>query len=84
MPFSKGGLKLLSQAVYNKIYTFLLKFVNEKFKKKLPFPIPWELLLVIFSTLTSSLANLDGEGVQIVGEVPQGQVVLQNHFYEFS
>uniref|UniRef100_H2ZI98 STAS domain-containing protein n=1 Tax=Ciona savignyi TaxID=51511 RepID=H2ZI98_CIOSA len=49
------------------------KEINLRFKKKLPFPLPWELVVVICSTIASYYGFLNlNYGVTIVGEIPTG------------
>uniref|UniRef100_H2ZI99 SLC26A/SulP transporter domain-containing protein n=1 Tax=Ciona savignyi TaxID=51511 RepID=H2ZI99_CIOSA len=50
-----------------------LQEINLRFKKKLPFPLPWELVVVICSTIASYYGFLNlNYGVTIVGEIPTG------------
>ncbi|EDO49691.1 predicted protein [Nematostella vectensis] len=50
-----------------------LKFINEKYKKRLPIPIPAELLVVALGTAISYGASLSDEfGVKVLGEIPKG------------
>ncbi|XP_061921632.1 prestin [Entelurus aequoreus] len=50
-----------------------VKQLNERFKKKLPIPIPGELIVVIVSTGASyGLSLADKYKVDIVGEIPSG------------
>ncbi|XP_075455761.1 prestin isoform X1 [Ascaphus truei] len=49
------------------------KEINDRFKKKLPVPIPMEIIVVIISTGISTGINLsDSYGVDIVGNIPVG------------
>ncbi|XP_053572518.1 prestin [Bombina bombina] len=49
------------------------KEINDRFKKKLPVPIPMEIIVVIISTGISTGLNLSGTyGVEIVGHIPTG------------
>ncbi|XP_018415927.1 PREDICTED: prestin [Nanorana parkeri] len=49
------------------------KEVNDRFKKKLPVPIPMEIIVVIISTGVSTGLNLEGSyGVDVVGNIPTG------------
>ncbi|KAL1021378.1 hypothetical protein UPYG_G00012530 [Umbra pygmaea] len=51
----------------------LAKLLNTRLEKKLPVPIPVELLGIIIATLVSWQVNLQGEyGVEVVGEIPSG------------
>ena len=44
-----------------------------RYKEKLLFPLPWELVLVIVSTIASQFGKLDViYAVDVVGEIPQG------------
>ncbi len=56
------------------IVLFIVKYqINERFKKKLPFPFPIELLVVILGTLISYLADLNQKfKVSIVDTIPAG------------
>nr|XP_024655282.1 prestin-like isoform X4 [Maylandia zebra] len=49
------------------------KLLNERFKNKLPVAIPWELILIVLSTLLSVQMDLAGQHrVQVVGHIPSG------------
>ncbi|XP_062437798.1 prestin isoform X2 [Rhea pennata] len=49
------------------------KEINLRFKKKLPVPIPMEIIVVIIGTAVSAGMNLtDSYGVDVVGDIPQG------------
>ncbi|XP_076818919.1 prestin-like [Clavelina lepadiformis] len=55
------------------VFLMIGKEINVRFKKKLPFPLPWELVVVIATTLASQFGYLQPNyGVEIVGEIPQG------------
>lgn len=60
------------------------RFINEKFKKKLPAPIPIELIVVVVATLLASYLNFSGKfGVEIVGYIPLGyknQIIVLYYF----
>ncbi|XP_058883123.1 prestin-like isoform X4 [Acipenser ruthenus] len=50
-----------------------VKEINERFKKKLPVPIPGEIIVVIISTGVSYGMKLhENYGVDVVGEIPVG------------
>ncbi|KAM6977810.1 solute carrier family 26 member 6 [Aplochiton taeniatus] len=50
-----------------------VKELNACYSKKLPMPIPIELLVLIAGTLISYYADLSGQyGVDVVGEIPSG------------
>jgi len=54
-------------------YHSLFKEINLRFKEKLPFPLPWELVLVVISTIVSVFGKLNEKyEVNIVGDIPQG------------
>uniref|UniRef100_A0A8C8RWC8 Solute carrier family 26 member 5 n=1 Tax=Pelusios castaneus TaxID=367368 RepID=A0A8C8RWC8_9SAUR len=49
------------------------KEINDRFKKKLPVPIPMEIIVVIIATGVSTGMNLSNTyGVDIVGKIPKG------------
>ncbi|KAK5863275.1 hypothetical protein PBY51_000317 [Eleginops maclovinus] len=49
------------------------KMLNERFKKKLPVAIPWELILIVLGTIVSVQMDLAGQHtVQVVGDIPSG------------
>ncbi|XP_071762911.2 solute carrier family 26 member 6 [Centroberyx gerrardi] len=51
----------------------IVKELNTYFSKKLPVPIPVELLAIIIATVISWQVNLEGKyGVDVVGEIPSG------------
>lgn len=51
----------------------LLQEINLRFKDRLPFPLPWEMVVVIFSDVASYFGFLHlNYGVPIVGEIPRG------------
>uniref|UniRef100_A0A915CL43 SLC26A/SulP transporter domain-containing protein n=1 Tax=Ditylenchus dipsaci TaxID=166011 RepID=A0A915CL43_9BILA len=53
-------------------------FINPKLRKKLPSPIPFELILVVGSTAISSLVSFESEhNVTVVREVPLGLPVAK-------
>ncbi|XP_043563668.1 solute carrier family 26 member 6 [Chiloscyllium plagiosum] len=52
---------------------FAVKMINDRFKSKLPIPIPIELIEVIIATLIASNVDLVGKyGIQVVGNIPKG------------
>nr|7V73_A Chain A, Prestin [Homo sapiens]7V74_A Chain A, prestin [Homo sapiens]7V75_A Chain A, prestin [Homo sapiens] len=62
------GVSLLSF-----VLLLVVKELNKRFKKKLPVPIPAELIVVILATLISYYFNLaEKYGVSIVGHIPKG------------
>lgn len=55
------------------VFLYGIKVLNERFKKKLPVPIPGEIMVVIVSTGVSFGLSLSAKhGVDIVGEIPTG------------
>ncbi|XP_015253121.1 PREDICTED: prestin [Cyprinodon variegatus] len=55
------------------VFLYGIKVLNERFKKKLPVPIPGEIMVVIVSTGVSyGLSLAQKHGVGIVGEIPSG------------
>lgn len=55
------------------IFLYIIKVLNERFKKKLPIPIPGEIIVVIVSTGVSYGMSLHKEyDVDIVGDIPTG------------
>ncbi|XP_072528952.1 prestin [Salminus brasiliensis] len=55
------------------VFLYGVKDVNERFKKKLPIPIPGEIIVVIVSTGVSyGMALFENYQVDIVGKIPMG------------
>uniref|UniRef100_A0AAX7U725 STAS domain-containing protein n=1 Tax=Astatotilapia calliptera TaxID=8154 RepID=A0AAX7U725_ASTCA len=55
------------------IFLYVIKVLNERFKKKLPIPIPGEIIVVIVSTGISYGLSLSKEyKVHVVGNIPTG------------
>ncbi|XP_076578317.1 prestin [Chaetodon auriga] len=55
------------------VFLYVVKDLNERFKKKLPIPIPGEIIVVIVSTGVSyGLSLSDDYKVDVVGEIPAG------------
>ncbi|XP_040885795.1 prestin [Toxotes jaculatrix] len=55
------------------IFLYAIKEINERFKKKLPIPIPGEIIVVIVSTGVSYGMSLsEGYKVDVVGTIPTG------------
>uniref|UniRef100_A0A8B9GS24 Solute carrier family 26 member 5 n=1 Tax=Astyanax mexicanus TaxID=7994 RepID=A0A8B9GS24_ASTMX len=55
------------------VFLYSVKDVNERFKKKLPIPIPGEIIVVIVSTGVSyGMALFENYQVDIVGSIPVG------------
>lgn len=55
------------------IFLYVVKDLNERFKKKLPIPIPGEIIVVIVSTGVSYGLSLSGvHKVDVVGNIPTG------------
>ncbi|XP_070847977.1 prestin isoform X2 [Chaetodon trifascialis] len=55
------------------LFLYVVKDLNERFKKKLPIPIPGEIIVVIVSTGVSyGLSLSDDYKVDVVGEIPAG------------
>ncbi|XP_046878718.1 prestin [Hypomesus transpacificus] len=55
------------------VFLYGVKVVNERFKSKLPVPIPGEIIVVIVSTGLSYGLNLsEGYQVDVVGKIPTG------------
>ncbi|XP_077355564.1 prestin [Festucalex cinctus] len=55
------------------VFLFVIKHLNERFKKKLPIPIPGEIIVVIVSTGVSYGMTLAADyKVDVVGEIPTG------------
>ena len=58
------------------VFLYAVKDLNERFKKKLPIPIPGEIIVVIVSTSVSYGMSLSEEyKVDVVGKIPTGYVV---------
>ena len=57
------------------VFLYIIKDLNERFKKKLPIPIPGEIIVVIVSTGVSyGLSLSDSYSVDVVGKIPTGYV----------
>ena len=55
------------------VLIFFKEFINEKFKKKLPVPIPIEMLVLVVATLCSHFLRFNGTwNIQTVGSIPRG------------
>uniref|UniRef100_H3CHQ0 Solute carrier family 26 member 5 n=1 Tax=Tetraodon nigroviridis TaxID=99883 RepID=H3CHQ0_TETNG len=55
------------------IFLYAIKTLNERFKKKLPIPIPGEIIVVIVSTGVSYGLSLSSDyNVDVVGKIPTG------------
>ncbi|XP_061523361.1 prestin [Phycodurus eques] len=55
------------------VFLYVIKDLNERFKKKLPIPIPGEIIVVIVSTGVSYGMTLAGRyKVDVVGKIPTG------------
>uniref|UniRef100_A0AAQ5ZXI9 SLC26A/SulP transporter domain-containing protein n=1 Tax=Amphiprion ocellaris TaxID=80972 RepID=A0AAQ5ZXI9_AMPOC len=55
------------------VFLYVIKHLNERYKKKLPIPIPGEIIVVIVSTGVSyGLSLSDDYSVAIVGKIPTG------------
>ncbi|XP_068573201.1 prestin [Cebidichthys violaceus] len=55
------------------VFLYAVKDLNERFKKKLPIPIPGEIIVVIVSTGVSYGLSLSGDyKVDVVGKIPTG------------
>lgn len=55
------------------VFLYGIKDINERFKKKLPIPIPGEIIVVIVSTGVSYGMSLSGDyKVDVVGTIPTG------------
>ncbi|XP_062851869.1 prestin [Trichomycterus rosablanca] len=55
------------------VFLYGVKVLNERFKKRLPIPIPGEIIVVIVSTGVSyGMALFDKYQVEVVGQIPTG------------
>lgn len=55
------------------VFLYAIKHLNERFKNKLPIPIPGEIIVVIVSTGVSYGMTLAANyKVDVVGEIPTG------------
>uniref|UniRef100_A0A8C9V920 Solute carrier family 26 member 5 n=1 Tax=Scleropages formosus TaxID=113540 RepID=A0A8C9V920_SCLFO len=55
------------------VFLFMIKTINDRFKDKLPVPIPGEIIVVIISTgISYGLQISDKYEVDIVGKIPTG------------
>ncbi|XP_042367606.1 prestin [Plectropomus leopardus] len=65
------------------VFLYVIKDLNERFKKKLPIPIPGEIIVVIVSTSVSyGLSLSEDYKVDVVGKIPTG--LLPPSVPEFS
>uniref|UniRef100_A0A672L8E9 SLC26A/SulP transporter domain-containing protein n=1 Tax=Sinocyclocheilus grahami TaxID=75366 RepID=A0A672L8E9_SINGR len=55
------------------MFLYFIKDLNERFKKKLPIPIPGEIIVVIVSTgISYGMVMSENYGVEVVGKIPTG------------
>uniref|UniRef100_A0A8C2JNS3 Solute carrier family 26 member 5 n=1 Tax=Cyprinus carpio TaxID=7962 RepID=A0A8C2JNS3_CYPCA len=55
------------------VFLYFIKDLNERFKKKLPIPIPGEIIVVIVSTgISYGMVMSENYGVEVVGNIPTG------------
>uniref|UniRef100_A0A4W6D1Z4 Solute carrier family 26 member 5 n=1 Tax=Lates calcarifer TaxID=8187 RepID=A0A4W6D1Z4_LATCA len=55
------------------VFLYVVKDLNERFKKKLPIPIPGEIIVVIVSTgISYGLSLAEDYKVDVVGKIPTG------------
>uniref|UniRef100_A0A8C1NKV4 STAS domain-containing protein n=1 Tax=Cyprinus carpio TaxID=7962 RepID=A0A8C1NKV4_CYPCA len=55
------------------VFLYIIKDLNERFKKKLPIPIPGEIIVVIVSTgISYGMVMSENYGVEVVGKIPTG------------
>ncbi|XP_056603613.1 prestin [Triplophysa dalaica] len=55
------------------VFLYGVKDFNERFKKKLPIPIPGEIIVVIVSTgISYGMVMSENYGVDVVGQIPTG------------
>ncbi|NXW42478.1 S26A6 protein, partial [Nyctiprogne leucopyga] len=63
----------LVTAIIAMVAIYIVKELNHKFAKKLPMPIPIELITIIISTGISYGVNLNAKfGISVVGNIPSG------------
>lgn len=63
------------------VFLYVIKDLNERFKKKLPIPIPGEIIVVIVSTGVSyGLLLSEDYSVGVVGKIPTGYVSMLSFF----
>ncbi|XP_066469072.1 solute carrier family 26 member 6 [Tiliqua scincoides] len=62
----------LVTALIAMVFILLVKILNDKLGKKLPVPIPVELLTIILSTVIFSFADLSRFEISNVGDIPSG------------
>ncbi|XP_038578932.1 solute carrier family 26 member 6-like [Micropterus salmoides] len=69
----KTNIGTLVVSIVTTLGLIIAKELNAYFSKKLPVPIPVELLGIIIATVVSWQVNLEGKyGVDVVGEIPSG------------
>ncbi|KAJ8262074.1 hypothetical protein GJAV_G00161890 [Gymnothorax javanicus] len=65
------------------VFLYAVKDLNDRFKKKLPVPIPGEIIVVIVSTgISYGMQLFESYGVEVVGNIPTG--LLPPAIPEFS
>ncbi|MCJ8743350.1 hypothetical protein PDJAM_G00093080 [Pangasius djambal] len=63
----------LVTAIVVMVAVFIVKELNERFKKKLPVPIPIEVIMTVIACGVSYAFNFEGNyGVDVVGKIPDG------------
>lgn len=84
MDITSTNVTTLSLGLVSMVFLYAIKYTNERFKKKLPIPIPGEIIVVIVSTGVSYGMSLSQDhAVDVVGDIPTG-CVLENHWFFFS
>uniref|UniRef100_A0A8B9GN55 Solute carrier family 26 member 5 n=1 Tax=Astyanax mexicanus TaxID=7994 RepID=A0A8B9GN55_ASTMX len=54
------------------VFLYSVKDVNERFKKKLPIPIPGEIIVIVSTGVSYGMALFENYQVDIVGSIPVG------------
>uniref|UniRef100_A0A8C2JN05 Solute carrier family 26 member 5 n=1 Tax=Cyprinus carpio TaxID=7962 RepID=A0A8C2JN05_CYPCA len=54
------------------VFLYFIKDLNERFKKKLPIPIPGEIIVIVSTGISYGMVMSENYGVEVVGNIPTG------------
>uniref|UniRef100_A0A8C1NMU9 STAS domain-containing protein n=1 Tax=Cyprinus carpio TaxID=7962 RepID=A0A8C1NMU9_CYPCA len=54
------------------VFLYIIKDLNERFKKKLPIPIPGEIIVIVSTGISYGMVMSENYGVEVVGKIPTG------------
>uniref|UniRef100_A0A671KC76 Prestin-like n=1 Tax=Sinocyclocheilus anshuiensis TaxID=1608454 RepID=A0A671KC76_9TELE len=54
------------------VFLYFIKDLNERFKKKLPIPIPGEIIVIVSTGISYGMVMSENYGVEVVGKIPTG------------